>query len=225
MIEIYQGQKLSKEERTFLLELEKINGQPIPSIGQIRDGIYGFIAKEGNIIGLKHFDKSSKTIPNSRTNLLSLKHLALRYLSLEKLPEFIYELKNLEVLDLSCCINLKFLPEGIKKLESLRELHLEGCISLKRLPNDIGSLNALEKISLRRCQSLDSLPSSIIKLSSLKELDIAGCEFNKRIPRELYSFAEVKYYSDSYHGLQMLKEEHDILVKLESQIPFILPEL
>jgi len=225
MSEIYQGQKLRKEEKAFLLELEKINGQPIPSIGKIRDGIYGFIAKKGNIIGIKHFDKSSKTIPNSITNLSSLKHLSLRYLSLEKLPEFIYELENLEILDLSCCINLKFLPEGIKKLESLRELHLEGCVSLKSLPDDIGSLKSLQKIILRRCQSLDSLPSSIIKLSSLKELDIAGCEFNKSIPRELYSFAEVKYYSDSYHGLQMLKEEHDILVKLESQINEAIPRI
>jgi len=121
MSEIYQGQKLRKEEKTFLLEKEKINGQPIPSIGQIRDGISGFIAKKGNIIGLKLFDKSSKTIPNSITNLSSLKYLSLRYLSLEKLPEFIYELKNLEILDLSCCVNLEFLPEGIKKLDFLRK--------------------------------------------------------------------------------------------------------
>ncbi len=50
MNDIYQGQELRKEEKSFLLELEKINGQPIPSISQIQDGIYGFISMWARIL-------------------------------------------------------------------------------------------------------------------------------------------------------------------------------
>ncbi|XP_068328749.1 putative disease resistance protein RGA4 [Pyrus communis] len=79
-----------------------------------------------------------------------MKHL--RYLDLsgnlmERLPDWIVELSNLETLDLSQCWELVELPRDIKKMINLRHLILEGCTGLSGMPRGIGELNGVRTLN------------------------------------------------------------------------------
>ncbi|TQE02990.1 hypothetical protein C1H46_011354 [Malus baccata] len=79
-----------------------------------------------------------------------MKHL--RYLDLsgnlmERLPDWMVGLSNLETLDLTWCDRLVELPRDIKKMINLRHLILEGCWGLSGMPRGIGELKGVRTLN------------------------------------------------------------------------------
>ncbi|XP_074282944.1 disease resistance RPP13-like protein 4 [Silene latifolia] len=79
-------------------------------------------------------------------NLSNVAFLSLEGVSgIVKLPESVYDLRLLKVLDLRACNNLETLPPGIKSLD-LTILDLSGCYLLDHVPLGITSLTNLQQL-------------------------------------------------------------------------------
>lgn len=76
--------------------------------------------------------KGSKGVFGELENLIHLRYLGTRDSDTFKFPKSIYELWNLETLDLRNA-NVSGLPDGIWKLKRLRHLYMAG--SETKLPN------------------------------------------------------------------------------------------
>ncbi|XP_044496569.1 putative disease resistance protein At3g14460 [Mangifera indica] len=86
-------------------------------------------------------------IPKEVKKLIHLKYLNLSDQDVEKLPETLCELYNLQTLDISWCRKLKELPEGMGKLINLRHLINDGTYSLSYMPKGIEKLTCLRTLS------------------------------------------------------------------------------
>ena len=112
-----------------------------------------------------------KLLPKNIDYLGSLKILKLPYY-LKKLPSSIYNLENLEALDLSSTeLTIKKLPKAIGNLIKLTKLILPE--SLEILPESIGDLKNLEILDLYGTE-VKVLPETIGNLKNLKELNLSG---------------------------------------------------
>ncbi|CAN1847708.1 Disease resistance protein RUN1 [Linum perenne] len=90
---------------------------------------------------------------NDLTDLDNLRDLHLSFNeSLESIPDNIHQLAKLMLLDLNCCIKIRYLPQLLPP--ELKYLTLSGCKSLQALPSDIGKLN-LRSLEFDNCPQLD----------------------------------------------------------------------
>ncbi|KAM2694722.1 hypothetical protein EV1_039306 [Malus domestica] len=88
------------------------------------------------------------TLPKCLKKMKHLRHLDLSgNYGMERLPDWIVGLSNLETLDLSRCENLVELPRDIKKMFNLRHLILEGCWGLSGMPRGIGELKGVRTLN------------------------------------------------------------------------------
>ncbi|XP_048442125.1 putative disease resistance protein RGA4 isoform X2 [Pyrus x bretschneideri] len=87
------------------------------------------------------------TSPNCLGKMKHLRYLDLSENSMERLPDWIVGLSNLETLDLTDCRKLVELPRDIKKMINLRHLILEGCWELSGMPRGIGELNGVRTLN------------------------------------------------------------------------------
>ncbi|XP_044496570.1 putative disease resistance protein RGA3 [Mangifera indica] len=109
----------------------------------------------GELTCLRALDMSSEilklnliaTIPKEVKKLIHLKYLNLSGQDVEKLPETLCELYNLQILDVSWCLKLKELPQGMGKLMSLRHLINFETRSLSCMPKAIEKLTCLRTLS------------------------------------------------------------------------------
>ncbi|XP_062010050.1 probable disease resistance protein At5g66900 [Rosa rugosa] len=85
------------------------------------------------------------------------------------LPEEIGNLVNLEVLRLRSCIFLSKLPSSISNLKKLNFLDISECVNIE-LPKNIGELSSLRKVDMRNCYSVKELPPSVSDLHQLEEV-------------------------------------------------------
>ncbi|CAL4990932.1 unnamed protein product [Urochloa decumbens] len=108
-------------------------------------------------------------LPFSMRNLTNLKCLNLSSSVSQLFDEridFIGTLMNLEYLDLSFNIGLKYLPESISNLKRLHTLNLKCCKQLKCLPESIGGATGLKSVLLDECsQELMDQASSLLHYS------------------------------------------------------------
>ena len=169
----YQRQHLSKEERDFLLDLEKECEKSIPVISEVNwDGVhpsFGFVPKNGHIVelGLTLEAHSIKLIPESIKNLKNLEVLTIRGIyNLQKFPEALIFLKNLKYLRYEHCplpyntvLNPNSLPKIICNLRSLEKLHLD-LSSITILPDCLAFLPNLNEINIP-CPNLKLIPPFI----------------------------------------------------------------
>ena len=79
---------------------------------------------------------------------------------------------NLEILDLSYCVNLVEIHESGEFLHKLKTWYLSFCQKLQNLPNNLmlTSLEVLEHLTLIGCKNLRDLPDGIYKLQQLRRL-------------------------------------------------------
>ena len=79
---------------------------------------------------------------------------------------------NLEILDLSFCVNLVEIHESGEFLHKLKTWYLIFCPKLQNLPNNLmlTSLEVLEHLTLIGCKNLRDLPDGIYKLQQLRFL-------------------------------------------------------
>ena len=97
----------------------------------------------------------------------SLQKLVLiSFTALARLPDELFDLVNLQSLELDYMKLLAHLPAEIGNLSSLQRLSLNCCTRLNRLPPEIGSLPALQVLNLVGCTGLKpELPMEIQKLA------------------------------------------------------------
>jgi hypothetical protein len=109
--------------------------------------------------------------------------------SLDRLPEDLGELKDLNYLSVAGC-KLTSLPESLGELENLRELILFG-------------------------NNLTSLPESFVNLKNLQNLDLSNNQF-KEIPTQLWALNEV--IELKLGGNPLTPEENTIIQKVPDLI-------
>ncbi|XP_062016869.1 putative disease resistance protein At3g14460 [Rosa rugosa] len=87
-----------------------------------------------------------RELPNSIGNLKQLKHLDMSFTSIEKLPEPVCTLYNLQALLLSYCRGLVQLPTNLERLINLRHLDIRGT-KIEQMPPQMGKLKDLQTLS------------------------------------------------------------------------------
>jgi leucine-rich repeat protein SHOC2 len=233
----YQRQQLSKEERDFLLDLEKECEKPIPVISDVNwDSSLpklGFVTRNGHIVelGLNGEAMSIIKIPESIGNLKHLEKLSITSLyHLQKFPESIIYLKNLKflqyehsVMPLNPAQELKqgILPKIICELKSIEELYLGA--ELIVLPEELVYSPNLKKIKLSPMQKFEGLPLIIREYFEYQELRMPKRKFlirkkpspkrDKITPKVIYNQfkLKIKSESESIKDLINLIEKSDIL--------------
>ncbi|KAM3337823.1 hypothetical protein P3S68_032148 [Capsicum galapagoense] len=147
-----------------------------------------------------------ESIPEAFRNLERL-HIS----GLVELPVSLGIQKNLAVLCIAECENLRKLPNSIQ-MESLKELEISNCPKLdtfpeinrdvhclksftlestgiRELPSSIGNLRGLEFLSLKGCEDLVYLPNSLRNLTNLQRLILRGC---KKFPENINDMQQLE---------------------------------
>nr|POE51424.1 putative disease resistance protein rpp1 [Quercus suber] len=145
-------------------------------------------AKLNNWIGIKNFDKltfvdltdfSDLIITPNFTGVPNLEKLVLEIFLdrtavvelIENMPENLWIVEGLEVLDLSKA-DMEELPSSIEHLTNLTSLTLRYCVNLVRLPNTICSMKLLNSIDLFGCLKFGNLPRNIGNVKGLELLNL-----------------------------------------------------
>ena len=112
-------------------------------------------------------------IPTNVKRLVHLRYLNLSHQSIEKLPETLCELYNLQKLDISDCYGLKELPQGIGKLVNMKHLLDDKTDSLGHMPVGIGRLTSLRTLDEFHVSGGGGVGgSNACRLESLKNLEL-----------------------------------------------------
>ncbi|XP_024039286.1 disease resistance protein RGA2-like [Citrus clementina] len=125
------------------------------------------------ISGSHHEANRIKEIPKNVGKLIHLKYLNLSELGIERLPETLCELYNLQKLDIRRCRNLRELPAGIGKLMNMRTLLNGETYELKYMPIGISKLTNLRTLD-RFVVGGGVDGSNTCRLESLKNLQLRG---------------------------------------------------
>lgn len=148
-----------------------------------------------------------------------MKKLKISGKDLGHLPAEIFQIDELEVLDLSperqSCLyyRLTHVPIGVGKLINLRILMLD-TNELTELPQEICLLSALERLSLSN-NHLKTLPDAFSSLRNLKSLHIANNKLEK-MPFPICDLANLQFLDASDNMLKELPAEISSLKNLES---------
>jgi hypothetical protein len=119
-------------------------------------------------------------LPESIKNLKNLNKLKFRNnKDIKKIPDWISELKKLEVLDCAGC-DINYIGD-LGSCSKLLELVLDYNPSLKELPNNIGGLSKLMRLTASRCD-LHEIKDDILNCVDLFLLDVHANQELKRIP-------------------------------------------
>jgi len=115
------------------------------------------------------FCSKIKEVPDTIADLIHLRSLDLSATNIERLPDSIGSLCNLQVLKLNDCFHLRELPSTLHELSNLRRLELKG-ISLRKAPVLLRKLKNLQ-VWLGR---FEVGTSSEFSIQQLGKLDLHG---------------------------------------------------
>lgn len=135
-------------------------------------------------------------VPETIGLFVGLKVLKLSHIQSEKLPDSLWELKNLSTLIFHEC-NIQQLPKSIENLTNLKHLEIFDA-QLTSLPNSIGNLKNLKHLEIAYCKNLIALPDSIGNLTNLHYLVVSFCDVLKTIPVSiglLQNLSRLEFYN------------------------------
>jgi len=127
-------------------------------------------------------------IPPFIDNFVNLVELRVDNNELSTLPESIYNLKHLKILDISGNIEIKELPPGLSRISALEELVLS-YTGITKLSDEYKRLNV--KVLIYSNCKLSSVPSQIWELKSLRELDLSGNDI-KSLPDDVANLSNMQ---------------------------------
>ncbi|PSS09924.1 Disease resistance RPP13-like protein [Actinidia chinensis var. chinensis] len=116
----------------------------------------------------KHFLTSNVPL-NLLPKLGCLRVLSLRSYKIVELSSKVGNLKHVRYLDLSNT-RIERLPESLGTLYNLQTLILKDCFNLEKLPRDMGNLINLRHLDITGADSLEEMPSKMGKLTNLQTL-------------------------------------------------------
>ncbi|KAK3089132.1 hypothetical protein FSP39_001082 [Pinctada imbricata] len=152
-----------------------------------------------------------------------LKKLKIRGLELSDLPLAVFNLVELEILDMSpereACLNFRLVrvPKQIGRLINLQVLILD-TNELIELPREICLLVNLERLALSN-NNLSELPVGFKSLQKLQSLHMANNNFQD-FPMEICEIQNLGFLDMSDNGLQNLPEEISNMKELHTLLLF-----
>lgn len=195
-MEIYENVEIRKDQKDFIMELEKENKKPIKPLAWAEmelGATSGFVVRAGYITELNLAYIFS--LPPSIRNLKYLKSLIMPHrMDPKGLPDGIDELKNIEYLLYQNSLTLPIISQGAKpkintltekicKLESLKKLNIRDSYGITHLPKCLANLPHLEEINMGNCHLLTHIPD-IIKV----HFRPVGDDFHLKLIRRPPSF-------------------------------------
>ncbi|MDW8286783.1 MAG: COR domain-containing protein, partial [Flammeovirgaceae bacterium] len=172
-------------------------------------------------------EKAIETIQRAKENGYTV--LKLTGFQLGKLPKELFELEQLESLDISYN-NLKEIPKEIAQLRNLKHLDISGN-GLENLPQEISELVNLEDLYMYD-NNFRTLPDVILSLKNLKYLKAQQCQIES-LPENIHWLTnleclvlyknQLKELPDSFSDLPRLRlcylEENPFIKDIENKKP------
>ncbi|KAL2649761.1 hypothetical protein R1flu_017889 [Riccia fluitans] len=118
---------------------------------------------------------SDDKLPETFTELGTLKRLTISFSFLQKLPDTFGRLRQLVHLVLCDISSIKHLPWTFGELSRLEQLEIQDSEELESLPVTFGNLESLRRLTIVKCPKLLTLPSSFGELMRLENLKILHC--------------------------------------------------
>ncbi|XP_054790915.1 putative disease resistance protein RGA1 isoform X2 [Prosopis cineraria] len=134
------------------------------------------------------------------SNLKHLRYLDLSHTRIEKLPDSICIMYNLQTLKLLGCNQIFELPLDLYKLINLRYLDLSQT-RISKLPDSLCKLHNLHTLKLRQCSSLVDLPPNFDMIINLHHLDLHGTNI-REMPMNIGRLKHLKNLTAFYVGKQ-----------------------
>ncbi|TYG71759.1 hypothetical protein ES288_D05G424100v1 [Gossypium darwinii] len=152
-------------------------------------------------------------------NLTEVRHLFLDGINM-KIPKNIFDLPNLNLLNLGGNQNLNLDPLKFNRSSNLEHLDLSWMSSSTEFIDSVDNLQALEYLDLSGNSSFQGLrkffgglPDSMGNLVSLKFLDLSNSNLSTTVPRSLENFLQLTHLNLSLKYLEISKNT------LEGSIP------
>ncbi|KAL3701237.1 hypothetical protein R1sor_019259 [Riccia sorocarpa] len=156
---------------------------------------------------------SSTVIVRNMINLESLRINVFGEIS-TAVPDIFGDLRQLQILELTCGAVENSLVEGLRLLSSLEKLCLD-CATVEHLPLLFGCYSTLKTLQIR-CPSLHSLPVTIGNFIKLKEVDIWDTGL-RSLPKSFTKLSNLQSLSlRDLQKLELLPEDIENLQSLES---------
>lgn len=203
----FKGTSIVKSEADALIELEKVAGY-IEIVSKINSQtVCGVIIKDNHAVGLSLNYARLTYVPESITQLTTLKELYLNGNRLKELPESIGKLSSLTVLNIGNN-SLDILPDSIEKLASLKKLY-------------IGGNNIFYFSGMRYLTELTHLDVSDNKFDDLKGIeDLKSLEYVAIDGNEFYSSRDdVTFTTMSEAVIRHLKDLEQRGCRVDGRVP------